>query len=120
MSGGDRGPGRGAALGALPPDEAAKLEEELAKNAVLATEVEEYRTVVETLESGIVREAPPAGLFDVVAQPDRRRARRSCPPCRWPVGAGTRADRGTGPPASVRPGRRGSCPPSRPGSPWQP
>ena len=66
MSGGDLDRAAGAALGALPPVEAARLEEELAKNALLATEVEEYRTVVETLETGIVREAPPAGLFDVV------------------------------------------------------
>ena len=49
-----------------PPDEEATVEQELARNTVLASEVEEYRGVVETLDSGIARDAPPPGLFDVV------------------------------------------------------
>ena len=66
MSAGDRDLAATHALGALPPDEEATVEEELARNAVLASEVEEYRGVVETLDSGIARDAPPPGLFDVV------------------------------------------------------
>ena len=66
MSVGDRDLAATHALGALPPDEEAMVEEDLAGNAVLASEVEEYRSVVETLEGGMAREAPPAGLFDVV------------------------------------------------------
>ncbi len=54
------------ALGALPPDDSMALEEDLGENAALASEVEEYRSVVQTLESGMAREAPPVGLFDVV------------------------------------------------------
>ena len=50
----------------LRPDEEATVEEELARNAVLASEVEEYRDVVQTLDSGIARDAPPPGLFDLV------------------------------------------------------
>ena len=66
MSAGDRDLAATHALGALPPDEEATVEQELARNAVLASEVEEYRGVVETLDSGIARDAPPPGLFDVV------------------------------------------------------
>ena len=66
MSAGDRDLAATHALGALPPDEEATVEQELARNAVLASEVEEYRGVVEMLDSGIARDAPPPGLFDVV------------------------------------------------------
>jgi anti-sigma-K factor RskA len=65
----------------LPFEEDVKVEAELARNAVLAAEVEEYRVVVETLESGMAREAPPAGLFDMVlSQIDAERtAEQSAP-----------------------------------------
>ena len=66
MSAGDRDLAATHALGALPPDEEATVEQELARNASLAAQVEEYRGVVETLDSGIARDAPPPGLFDVV------------------------------------------------------
>jgi anti-sigma-K factor RskA len=66
MSAGDRDLAAAHALGAPPIEEDVAVEEDLARNAVLASEVEEYRAVVETLESGMAREAPPAGLFDVV------------------------------------------------------
>lgn len=66
MSVGDRDTAAVHALGGLPPEDEARLEEGLTQNAVLASEVEEYRAVVETLESGIARESPPTGLFDVV------------------------------------------------------
>jgi anti-sigma-K factor RskA len=66
MSVGDRDRAATHALGALRPAEEAAVEEDLARDAVLATEVEEYRAVVETLEAGMARDAPPPGLFDVV------------------------------------------------------
>ena len=81
MSAGDRDLAATHALGALPPDEEAAVEEELARNAVLASEVEEYRGVVETLESGMARDAPPAGLFDVVLsriEAERARPAEDC------------------------------------------
>jgi anti-sigma-K factor RskA len=66
MSAGDRDLAATHALGALSPAEESTLEQDLGRNAVLATEVEEYRAVVEILEGGMAREVPPAGLFDVV------------------------------------------------------
>lgn len=66
MSTGDRDLAATHALGALPFEEDATVEDDLARNTVLASEVEEYRGVVETLETGMAREAAPAGLFDVV------------------------------------------------------
>src|SRR4051794_6320931 len=66
MTSGDRDLAATHALGALPLEDNLAVEEELAGNAALATEVEEYRSVVETMEGGLAREAPPAGLFDVV------------------------------------------------------
>ena len=66
MSVGDRDMAATHALGSLPLEEGAAVEEDLTRNAVLASEVEEYRAVVDTLESGLAREAPPIGLFDAV------------------------------------------------------
>ncbi len=59
----DRDLAAAAALGGLPPDEAARLEE-LRKDDALAEALEEYRAAVATLESGVAREATPPGLFD--------------------------------------------------------
>jgi anti-sigma-K factor RskA len=80
------------ALGALPPEESRALEEDLGANAALASEVEEYRSVVETLEGGMAREAPPAGLFEAVlsrieeeraaVRPAEAPARAEIPPAR--------------------------------------
>ena len=66
MSVGDRDLAAAHALGALPPEENATVKDDLTRNAVLASEVEEYRAVVETLDSGLARETPPPGLFDAV------------------------------------------------------
>jgi len=60
-----------AALGALTPDEAARLDEELIRDPALADEVEAYRAAVATLEGGVARERPSPELFDrVLAQID--------------------------------------------------
>ena len=80
MSGDDRDLAATHALGALPPDEAAARGGS-GENAALASEVEEYRSVVETLESGMAREAPPVGLFDVVLsriEAERARPASTC------------------------------------------
>ena len=67
----DRERAASAALGALTPDEAALLDEEVVKDRALADEVEGYRLAVATLESGVARERPSPELFDrVLAQID--------------------------------------------------
>ncbi len=66
MTAGDRDLAATYALGALPFEEEVTVEADLARNVVLASEVEEYRGVVETLEGGIARETPSPGLFDAV------------------------------------------------------
>ena len=59
----------GAALGALSPDELARLEAEAAQAPELAMQLDEYRATVATLEAGLPREEPSPGLFDrVLAQ----------------------------------------------------
>ena len=63
----------------------------------LASEVEEYRGVVQTLESGMAREAPPAGLFDVVLS--RIEAERSAEA----LPAATPAETLTGPTVATAP-----------------
>lgn len=57
-----------AALGALTPDEAARLEEEATRNPELAAELDEYRATITVLEASIARERPPADLFDRVLE----------------------------------------------------
>lgn len=78
----DRDRAASGALGALPPHEAARLEEDLGRNTALVAELEEYRTTVSTLESGVARERPPADLFDVVLariEGERAASRHSAP-----------------------------------------
>ena len=121
MSVGDRDTAAAGALGALSFNEESRLKEDKAQNSVLAAEVEEYRAVVETLESGVARESPPEGLFDVVlSRIDAERAsgrpalapapspspRRSHDPRRRRAAA-----------SSALGGSDGSGPRSRPGSP---
>jgi anti-sigma-K factor RskA len=55
-----------AALGILSPEELARLAEESARSPEVAARLEEYRATVAMLEAGLVREAPPPGLFDEV------------------------------------------------------
>ena len=75
------------ALGALQPDEAARVDRAVAEDPALALELDEHRQTVGTLESGVARAVPPGDLFDrilaevrpapapVEAQPSRWRAR---------------------------------------------
>lgn len=56
----------GAAIGALSPEEMARLDEEAARDPALAAQLQEYRRTVSTLETAVAREAPPADLFEGV------------------------------------------------------
>ena len=51
------------ALGALTPDESARLAADAERDPALAMELEEYRATVSMLEAGIAREAPSYDLF---------------------------------------------------------
>lgn len=66
MTDDDRDLAASGALGALAADEAARLEDELSRNAELAAEHEDYRTTVSMIESAVARERPPADLFEGV------------------------------------------------------
>jgi anti-sigma-K factor RskA len=52
------------ALGALTPEEAARVDRAVAEDASLAHELDGYRQTVDLLEQGIAREAPPRELFE--------------------------------------------------------
>ena len=54
------------ALGGLAPEEAARLDEEAARDPALAAEVEEYRSTVALLESVVARQRAPEDLIDVI------------------------------------------------------
>jgi anti-sigma-K factor RskA len=54
------------ALGSLPADDAARLEDQASRSPALASELEEYRMTVATLEASVAREQPPADLFEGV------------------------------------------------------
>ena len=110
---GDRDLAATHALGALPPVEAARSRRSWPKNARLATEVEEYRTVVETLESGHRPRGPAGRPLRRGPQPDRGEERRRCRPRRCRVGAGVRADRGTRRRSRFAPVEEARCPLSR-------
>lgn len=58
----------GAALGALSAEDAARLEEEVARSPELAAHLEDYRATVSMLEATVARERPPADLFDRVLE----------------------------------------------------
>ena len=55
-----------AALGALAPEEAARLAADAARDPALSAELEEYRVTVAMLEAWVARESPPPGLLDAV------------------------------------------------------
>jgi anti-sigma-K factor RskA len=52
------------ALGALPPEESARVDRAVAENAGLALELEEHRQTVSVLEGSVAREVPTPGLFE--------------------------------------------------------
>ena len=76
MSVGDRDLAAAHALGALPPGEEARLEEDLVQNSLLASEVEKYRGVVDALESGMARDVSAHRAVRRRSRPNRRRAHR--------------------------------------------
>lgn len=55
-----------AALGSLSADELGALRDEAARDAALAAELAQYRSVVLALEAGVAREPAPEGLLDGV------------------------------------------------------
>ena len=66
MSEHDRDLAAGAALGALSPEEEARLRHQASSNPTLAAELDEYRATVVALEVGVAREQPPDDLFERV------------------------------------------------------
>jgi anti-sigma-K factor RskA len=62
----DREQAAAAALGALSPEEAGRLQESVAVTPELAAQLDDDRATVSMLEAGVAREAPPADLFDRV------------------------------------------------------
>lgn len=75
------------ALGALPPDESARLSTDLERDPALAAELEVCRATVSTLETGVAREAPSHDLFAGILaeiQPETSRATPArAPQSRW-------------------------------------
>ncbi|HET8652475.1 MAG TPA: anti-sigma factor [Gaiellaceae bacterium] len=66
MSDHERDQAAAAALGALSPEEAARLAADAAGDPALSAELEEYRATVAMLEASVARESAPPGLFDAV------------------------------------------------------
>jgi anti-sigma-K factor RskA len=66
MSEHERDQAAAAALGALSPEEAARLAADAARDPGLSAELEEYRATVAMLEASVARESPPPDLFDAV------------------------------------------------------
>lgn len=62
----DRDLAASAALGAISAEELSMLESKMSKDAALADELDEYRSTVAALESGVARQRPPLDLFDRV------------------------------------------------------